>query len=1717
MSAWDLFLAVKKGDLAETQKILTQGIHPDVADWDDRRVIHMAANYGHRALLELLLQSGAEKNIQDKWGVTALHEACMNNFPELAMILVDVGADLNIRDSQNRTPLDVASEELRSKLIERSLRHVSWEMFHAARAGNVDTLKHLVESGRVSLDIQDWDARAPIHLAAEYGHAGMMTWMLKQGADKNVPDKWGVTPLHEACKHDHVEIALALLEAGADMAAKDSNAKTPLEYASAALRATLEEKLDLWNSAGRGDLETVKNILESRSTAVDATDAAGNTALFSAAGAGHVEIVQFLLERGANINFQNKRGETALITACKRRMDATTTALIDAGADVQVATEEGETALFHALKHRRARVVALLSKRGARLSLQEAKPKALIRDAVGENDVEFFGLLDENGVALNEHLLVELLILAARFAADQIVAMCVQRGCEVNARDDRLRSALHEAAEFGHDGLVRVLIEQYRADINARDADGATPLALATQNGHHGVAVVLLRHDAAADFKSPVFQTLLKLAVERGVLVCAGLLVERGVDVSWEVVALVEGAVEAEGLASPDAVEDLGTVEHFYERVLLKAAELGRTRAVGLLLQNNVDVGYADDTGATALHAAAGRGHVAVIERLLRSPELGAGVDARDSKGRTPLIRAAQEGQVEACRLLVEKGRADAGVADAESGRSALAWAVLYRHVEVVEFLCKQGGGRGALVPDAAGFTPYDWALVVDTVERMRRAQSKAAAEAAQVQAENSLHGGNAVAAAAAAAAAAAEHAREEKGRAGAGPGAGQRLLQPVIAVEAVWRLRRKFALRTVWKTSALYLAWTVLLTVTASVGFTQNREDAFYFAESVRDLLTGAPEFEGSERGGARVSWDSVVTIEDLWGYLQGPFLESMFVESWYPGSLLSPEDRGFVYYQHRLLGRVRLRQLRIRDDSCAVPGEFLGAEGTLGKCYGEWGPSTEDRRPFGAGPAFEYSPGTAPPLGAAHIPGVVPGRLGGGGFVADLPTDLAAARALLADLRANRWVDWQTYAVLAEFNLYNANVGLAGVARLAFYMPSTGAIRPSLQFTTMRLRRAYSAFDALYAILALTVALVALYYVALEVLAARRLRLAYLANPSNYYACFMHAVMLAVIVYRCVFEYLVYAIDWRPQDETYVDLSYAADVYGAFADLIAVVLVLAWLKTLIFIRLFPVVGPIVQAIFNTFVSPPVLTFSAVYGIVIVAFSLAMHVAFGSSVYIFRTLEWSLLTMFRITFGDFTQDMEALQQAGSVAGPLLLAAFVTAATLVLINLFIAIFTESYRRAQGMRVGQWNQSVSELMQREPRIAHAAEEMLATERAVLAACAAALARRLSKKRFGAAQGVGKALRAFKGLGREGPGRAPRGPAPAPKGFNAAKVRPPPLWPPAPGSLNPRLESAERRAGAQVHPASEAHAWDEEAGEGGEGRRPSVLGSLRRLSRRMSHSLAAGVSSAVKMVSGGDLAHPAPPHAHAAEAAIAGGPDREEAGRRLGSRSASMLQSRGSFLLGAAGAEEAAGGATAEIEARLQRRPRPRRPAPAAPPAGGDAAPAGAPGSAPGPGSGALPSSADVARSEGTAALTRMVGDVELNLIGLKVGLERALAEQGDQVHRMKRTLESLALLQTDRIANVQERMDAMAAAHRRQIGGLSALIADLARSAGPDPDRRPGAWKAAKGPGAPPLAGAAGLGSAVGGAAAPGSDASRSQGGSASAGATPPGTGPRSKR
>ena len=122
---------------------------------------------------------------------------------------------------------------------------------------------------------------------------------------------------------------------------------------------------DIFTAAQRGDLFTVRHYLAKEPASARSTDAAGYTALHWAAIRGHGELVETLVEAGAEVNAIGGDGGTPLHWACHHDDVGTVRLLLDGGADPAIRNRWGRTPLHVAARRGCTQVAMLLLARGA--------------------------------------------------------------------------------------------------------------------------------------------------------------------------------------------------------------------------------------------------------------------------------------------------------------------------------------------------------------------------------------------------------------------------------------------------------------------------------------------------------------------------------------------------------------------------------------------------------------------------------------------------------------------------------------------------------------------------------------------------------------------------------------------------------------------------------------------------------------------------------------------------------------------------------------------------------------------------------------------------------------------------------------------------------------------------------------------------------------------------------------------------------------------------------------------------------------------------------------------------------------------------------------------------------------------------------------------------------------------------------------------------------
>ena len=313
-----LILAASFGNKNIVKMLLENGADVNLGNNIGATALHFASEHGHREVVELLLGNGANINLADKEGATALHTASEEGYEKVVALLLERRAKVDLTDKDGTTALHVASIN-----------------------GHREVVALLLEKG-AKVDLTNKDGTTALHVASIEGHQEIVELLLENGANVNLAGKEGITALHLASVTGHREVVRVLLEKEANVNLADEEGLTPLHFASE-----------------KGDEKVVALLLE-KGANINLADKKGLTPLHIASKNGHREVVELLLENGANIDLADKKGVTALHLDSRNGHREIVELLLRNGANVNLADKNGKTALHLASRNGHTDIVRIL-------------------------------------------------------------------------------------------------------------------------------------------------------------------------------------------------------------------------------------------------------------------------------------------------------------------------------------------------------------------------------------------------------------------------------------------------------------------------------------------------------------------------------------------------------------------------------------------------------------------------------------------------------------------------------------------------------------------------------------------------------------------------------------------------------------------------------------------------------------------------------------------------------------------------------------------------------------------------------------------------------------------------------------------------------------------------------------------------------------------------------------------------------------------------------------------------------------------------------------------------------------------------------------------------------------------------------------------------------------------------------------------------------------
>ena len=278
---------------------------------EERPRLNDAVRNADKAAVRTLLKQGANVNLAEADGTTALHWASYRDDLESADLLIRAGAKVNATNDLGATPLWTASLNGSAAMVRRLLL-----------AGANPNIALLL-------------GETPVMVAARSGYPDVVEQLVAKGANVNARAARGQTALMWAASQKHPDVVKTLLAHGADVHARSdvwSEVMAVPPHGHPDYNRAIPHGGDsaLMFAVRAGDLLSSTLLIAAGSNVNDA-DAWGVSATVLAAHSGYEELVEFLLDNGADPNAATA-GFTALHTAIMRRDEKIVSALLAHGA-----------------------------------------------------------------------------------------------------------------------------------------------------------------------------------------------------------------------------------------------------------------------------------------------------------------------------------------------------------------------------------------------------------------------------------------------------------------------------------------------------------------------------------------------------------------------------------------------------------------------------------------------------------------------------------------------------------------------------------------------------------------------------------------------------------------------------------------------------------------------------------------------------------------------------------------------------------------------------------------------------------------------------------------------------------------------------------------------------------------------------------------------------------------------------------------------------------------------------------------------------------------------------------------------------------------------------------------------------------------------------------------------------------------------------------------
>ena len=222
---------------------------------------------------------------------------------------------------------------VRTLVASSNYRDVNIALVHAVKSGHLSIAKCLHAAGG-NPNVKVASGKCCLHFAVERSDTEMTAWLLDQGAVVDSSTSFGVTPLMQACGKGNAEILRVLHAHHPNFAARDAAGRSCLHYA-----------------VESGQLAVIEWLIE-RGVNVDVSADSGLTPLMQACGKGNADAARLLRAHDADFAAKDDHGRNCLYYAAAHGQQRVLDWLLEQGAPANEPDSQGDTPIYIAFSRR---------------------------------------------------------------------------------------------------------------------------------------------------------------------------------------------------------------------------------------------------------------------------------------------------------------------------------------------------------------------------------------------------------------------------------------------------------------------------------------------------------------------------------------------------------------------------------------------------------------------------------------------------------------------------------------------------------------------------------------------------------------------------------------------------------------------------------------------------------------------------------------------------------------------------------------------------------------------------------------------------------------------------------------------------------------------------------------------------------------------------------------------------------------------------------------------------------------------------------------------------------------------------------------------------------------------------------------------------------------------------------------------------------------------